>query len=156
MTIAELLLSQPRWGHKRCTKFLADIGMTETKTIGSMTERQRKALAALLGAPPDQVLGAGRDQKVAEGPEETVLDGDEANLWDELASVTHRRTELSAELEILTARRDDLIRSLSKAGATRRSVATAASLTVGRVQQVIDLHRHAGRAMPNSDPTGMA
>ncbi len=50
MTIAELLLSQRRWGATRCTRFLAEIGITETKTIGSMTERQRRALAAQLRA----------------------------------------------------------------------------------------------------------
>lgn len=45
MTIAELLMSQPRWGATRCAKFLARIGLTETKTVGSMTERQRQQLA---------------------------------------------------------------------------------------------------------------
>jgi hypothetical protein len=48
MTIAELLLSQRRWGATRCTRFLAETGMTETKTVGSMTDRQRRALAALV------------------------------------------------------------------------------------------------------------
>ncbi len=48
MTIAELLTSQRRWGTTRCRKFLARIGMPETKTIGSMTERQRSVLAALV------------------------------------------------------------------------------------------------------------
>jgi hypothetical protein len=48
MTIAELLLSQRRWGTTRCSKFLASIGMTETKTVGALTERQRKALAAMV------------------------------------------------------------------------------------------------------------
>ncbi|HWC27963.1 MAG TPA: hypothetical protein VG474_15340 [Solirubrobacteraceae bacterium] len=48
MTIAELLTSQHRWGTKRCRKFLAEIGMPETKTIGSMTERQRSVLAAVV------------------------------------------------------------------------------------------------------------
>jgi hypothetical protein len=47
MTIAELLLSQRRWGATRCTRFLAETGMTETKTVGSMTERQRRALVSL-------------------------------------------------------------------------------------------------------------
>ena len=47
MTIAELLLSQRRWGATRCGKFLASIGITETKTVGSMTDRQRRALAAM-------------------------------------------------------------------------------------------------------------
>ena len=50
MTIAELLTSQRRWGTTRCSKFLASIGMPETKTVGSMTERQRSLLAALISA----------------------------------------------------------------------------------------------------------
>ncbi|HWI06849.1 MAG TPA: hypothetical protein VNT54_04985 [Solirubrobacteraceae bacterium] len=45
MTIAELLMSQHRWGATRCAKFLASIGLSETKTVGSMTERQRRELA---------------------------------------------------------------------------------------------------------------
>jgi hypothetical protein len=48
MTIAELLTSQRRWGTSRASKFLAGIGMPETKTVGSMTERQRALLAALV------------------------------------------------------------------------------------------------------------
>jgi hypothetical protein len=48
MTIAELLTSQRRWGSTRCSKFLAGIGMPETKTLGSMTERQRSLLATLI------------------------------------------------------------------------------------------------------------
>jgi hypothetical protein len=48
MTIAELLTSQRRWGTARCRKFLAAIGMPEIKTIGSMTERQRSLLAAMI------------------------------------------------------------------------------------------------------------
>jgi hypothetical protein len=48
MTIAELLTSQRRWGTTRCRRFLAGIGMPETKTVGSMTERQRSLLAALV------------------------------------------------------------------------------------------------------------
>jgi hypothetical protein len=48
MTIAELLLSQRRWGSTRCGRLLATFGMTETKTVGSMTERQRRALAAVI------------------------------------------------------------------------------------------------------------
>jgi hypothetical protein len=48
MEVADLLLSQRRWGHTRCRKFLAGIPMSETKTIGSMTERQRRTIAAML------------------------------------------------------------------------------------------------------------
>jgi hypothetical protein len=49
MAIADLLLSQRRWGHTRVRKLLAQLPMSETKTIGSMTERQRTRLAQLLG-----------------------------------------------------------------------------------------------------------
>jgi hypothetical protein len=48
MAIADLLLSQHRWGRTRCRRFLASIPMSETKTVGSMTDRQRRALAAHL------------------------------------------------------------------------------------------------------------
>jgi hypothetical protein len=48
MSIADLLMSQRRWGNTRCRKLLQTIPMTETKTVGSMTERQRRALVAQL------------------------------------------------------------------------------------------------------------
>jgi hypothetical protein len=48
MTIADLLMSQHRWGRTRCRRFLASMPMSETKTIGSMTDRQRTQLAARL------------------------------------------------------------------------------------------------------------
>jgi hypothetical protein len=48
MTIADLLMSQHRWGRTRCRRFLLSIPMIETKTVGSMTDRQRRALAAKL------------------------------------------------------------------------------------------------------------
>jgi hypothetical protein len=50
MAVADLLMSQRRWGQTRCRKFLAQIPMSEKKTIGSMTERQRRTLAALLSS----------------------------------------------------------------------------------------------------------
>lgn len=49
MAVADLLMSQRRWGQTRCRKFLSQIPMSEKKTVGSMTERQRRTLAALLG-----------------------------------------------------------------------------------------------------------
>ena len=49
MAIADLLMSQHRWGRTRCRRFLGSIPMNETKTIGSMTDRQRRELAARLG-----------------------------------------------------------------------------------------------------------
>ncbi len=48
MAIADLLTSQRRWGESRCRKFLAQIPMSETKTVGTMTDRQRRTLAAML------------------------------------------------------------------------------------------------------------
>jgi hypothetical protein len=51
MTVADLLMSQRRWGQSRCRKFLAQVPMSETKTVGSMTDRQRRTLAALLERP---------------------------------------------------------------------------------------------------------
>jgi hypothetical protein len=50
MAVSELLMSQKRWGRTRCRKFLTSIGMSENKTIGSLTERQRLTLSALLTA----------------------------------------------------------------------------------------------------------
>jgi hypothetical protein len=50
MPIMDLLMSQRRWGRTRCRKFLTSIQMSETKSIGSLTERQRRTLAALLSA----------------------------------------------------------------------------------------------------------
>src|SRR5438045_4071582 len=54
MAICDLLMSQRRWGRTRCRKFLAMIPLTENKTIGSMTDRQRHAFATMLPAtvPP--------------------------------------------------------------------------------------------------------
>jgi len=64
MTIADLLMSQRRWGVTRCRKLLQVIPMSENKTVGSMTERQRRALAALLSpeliVDPVPILDTGR------------------------------------------------------------------------------------------------
>jgi hypothetical protein len=48
MTVSDLLTSQRRWGSTRCRKLLQSIPMSENKTVGSMTERQRQALGGLL------------------------------------------------------------------------------------------------------------
>jgi hypothetical protein len=48
MTIADLLMSQHRWGRTRCRRFLVQLSMNETKTIGSMTDRQRRCLSGRL------------------------------------------------------------------------------------------------------------
>lgn len=50
MTIAELLLSQRGWGPTRSQKMLRSVSLSERKTLGSLTERQRVMLAALLSS----------------------------------------------------------------------------------------------------------
>lgn len=50
MAIGDLLMSQRRWGSTRCRKFLAIFRIVETKRVGSLTERQRMAMAAQLDA----------------------------------------------------------------------------------------------------------
>lgn len=50
-SVAELLMSQRRWGSTRCRKFLFRNQITETKPIGELTDRQRRVLATGLDAP---------------------------------------------------------------------------------------------------------
>jgi hypothetical protein len=57
MAVADLLMSQRRWGQTRCRKFLAQLAMSEKKTVGSMTDRQRRTLAAMLTAVPSDCEG---------------------------------------------------------------------------------------------------
>lgn len=59
MKVADLLMSQHRWGQTRCRKLLARLPMSEQKTVGSMTDRQRRALAAMLtSADPEREWSA--------------------------------------------------------------------------------------------------
>jgi hypothetical protein len=48
MTIAEVLLAQRSWGGVRCRRFLRSVSLREDKTVGSMTERQRRSVAVML------------------------------------------------------------------------------------------------------------
>lgn len=52
MPVLDLLMSQRRWGLTRCRRFLQCIPISENKTIGSMTDRQREAMARMLRALP--------------------------------------------------------------------------------------------------------
>ena len=57
MMIGDLLTSQRRWGSTRSRRLLQAAALSESKTIGAMTERQRLLLADLLttattSAPP--------------------------------------------------------------------------------------------------------
>ena len=48
MPVNELLTSQRRWGTERVRRFLASMQIPENKQIGTMTERQRGAVARVL------------------------------------------------------------------------------------------------------------
>ena len=73
MAVADLLMSQRRWGQTRCRKFLSQIPMSENKTIGSMTERQRRALAALLASDDSGRAGSAARPKAERGYVQTPV-----------------------------------------------------------------------------------
>jgi hypothetical protein len=50
MKISDLLMSQKRWGRTRCRRLLMSHNVPENKQIGTLTERQRLALAEVLRA----------------------------------------------------------------------------------------------------------
>jgi hypothetical protein len=50
MTVAELLVSKRGWGPTRSAKMLRSVSRSEKKTLGSLTERQRVTLAAVLSS----------------------------------------------------------------------------------------------------------
>jgi hypothetical protein len=50
MSVSDLLMSQKRWGRARCRRLLIGLGVPENKQVGTLTERQRLALAAVLTA----------------------------------------------------------------------------------------------------------
>jgi hypothetical protein len=66
MPLAQVLTSQRHWGDARCRRFLIPMRLSDSKTIGSMTERQRLAVAAGLnargpgGTLPERYWDAGR------------------------------------------------------------------------------------------------
>jgi len=48
MEISDVLMAQRRWGRARCRRILLSLGVPENKQVGTLTVRQRQALAALL------------------------------------------------------------------------------------------------------------
>lgn len=48
MEIGELLSCQRRWGGQRTRRLLATVPVVETKLVGTLTERQRRAIADAL------------------------------------------------------------------------------------------------------------
>src|SRR5687768_8864662 len=58
MSISDLLMCQRRWGRARCRRLLVSLGVPENKQIGTLTQRQRGALAAVLSAKAAPATGA--------------------------------------------------------------------------------------------------
>jgi hypothetical protein len=65
MSISDLLMSQKRWGRTRCRRLLVSLSVPENKQIGTLTERQRLALAAMLAA---KNAPAGEESRAHAGP----------------------------------------------------------------------------------------
>jgi hypothetical protein len=65
MSISDLLMCQRRWGRARCRRLLVSLGVPENKQIGTLTQRQRAALAAVLSA---------QGRRTAESPPARVAD----------------------------------------------------------------------------------
>ena len=59
MSVSDVLMSQRRWGTTRCRKFLSPLQIPENKPVGSLTERQRKALSDFLAGGPADCPRAG-------------------------------------------------------------------------------------------------
>jgi hypothetical protein len=55
MSLFDLLRCQRMWGERRAHGFLVGCGISETKTVGSLTDRQRAAVAARLFVSLEQV-----------------------------------------------------------------------------------------------------
>lgn len=49
MTLGELLRAQRRWGRARSRRLINSVSLSETKQLGSLTDRQRQLLLAALG-----------------------------------------------------------------------------------------------------------
>ena len=72
MSISDLLMSQKRWGRTRCRRLLMSLGVPENKQVGTLTDRQRIALAAVL---TQKNAPAGDDDASATGMERERADG---------------------------------------------------------------------------------
>jgi hypothetical protein len=54
MSVGEVLTSQRHWGTKRCRRLLMVMRLQETKTLGSLTDRQRLEMVARLNPLDDR------------------------------------------------------------------------------------------------------
>ena len=55
MSVGELLMSQRGWGRVRARRLLLSLAVPENKQIGTLTERQRLAIAAILTTRPTRL-----------------------------------------------------------------------------------------------------
>ena len=62
MKISDLLMSQKRWGRTRCRRLLVSQSVPENKQVGTLTERQRLALAAVLNGKSSDIAHDAEDQ----------------------------------------------------------------------------------------------
>ncbi len=60
-SVRELLMSQRRWGSKRCRKFLERNEIGELKCVGALTERQKQLLAVQLDTTSEPADGYARN-----------------------------------------------------------------------------------------------
>jgi hypothetical protein len=70
MSISDLLMSQKRWGRTRCRRLLMSLNVPENKQVGTLTDRQRIALASMLA---QKNAPAGDDDASATSMEARVL-----------------------------------------------------------------------------------
>lgn len=73
MSISDLLMCQRRWGRARCRRLLVSLGVPENKQIGTLTQRQRGALATVLGADGRNGAGAAAPSRAPARPEALVV-----------------------------------------------------------------------------------
>ena len=50
MSLSDVLMSQRRWGRARCRRLLLSLHLPENKQLGTLTQRQKLALAAVITA----------------------------------------------------------------------------------------------------------
>jgi len=65
MSISDVLMAQKRWGRTRCRRVLVALGVPENKQIGTLTERQRAALAEVLGEREPAAHAGARERALA-------------------------------------------------------------------------------------------
>ena len=70
MSVGELLMSQRGWGRVRARRLLLSLAVPENKQVGTLTDRQRVALAAVLN---QKNAPAGDDDASATSMEARVL-----------------------------------------------------------------------------------